>query len=120
MHEQPINQAPADDHAQIAADTFRMLSDPTRVKILWSLLQEESNVNALAELVGASPTAVSQHLSKLRLAGLVESRREANFAYYSARDAHVHRLLAEALSHAEHVTGAASGADPHTCRSPRR
>ncbi len=116
MHDEPTTQVPDDEHARIAADTFKMLSDPTRVKILWSLLHRESSVNALADQVGASATAVSQHLSRLRLAGLVEVRREANFAYYSASDAHIHRLLAEALSHAEHVTGKATGTDPHSYR----
>nr|WP_255459511.1 metalloregulator ArsR/SmtB family transcription factor [Micrococcus sp. TA1] len=101
----------------MAAETFRMLADPTRVKILWALFQGECSVNVLAELVGAAPTVVSQHLAKLRLAGLVSSRREGTFAYYSATDAHVHRLLAEALSHAEHLTGAATGADPHSYRA---
>ena len=90
-----------------------MLADPTRVKILWALFAQESSVNVLAESVGATPAAVSQHLAKLRLAGLVESRREGTYAYYRASDAHVRRLLAETLSHAEHVTGAASGDDPH-------
>lgn len=90
-----------------------MLSDATRVKILWALFQGESSVNALAELVGAAPTAVSQHLAKLRLAGLVESRRQGTFAYYWATDTHVNRLLAEALSHAEHITGVA----PHGYRT---
>ncbi len=94
-----------------------MLADPTRVKILWALFQGECSVNVLAELVGAAPTVVSQHLSKLRLAGLVENRREGTFAYYSATDAHVHRLLAEALSHAEHLSGDATGADPHSYRA---
>lgn len=101
-----------------------MLSDPTRVKILWALFQGESSVNALAGLVGAAPTAVSQHLAKLRLAGLVESRRQGTFAYYWATDTHVHRLLAEALSHAEHITGAAPADAPQGHRtkeaSPRR
>lgn len=94
-----------------------MLSDPTRVKILWALFQGECSVNALAELVGAASTVVSQHLSKLRMAGLVSSRREGTFAYYQATDAHVHRLLAEALSHAEHLTGTATGTDPHSYRA---
>ncbi len=117
MHESPLHPSPDDQHARIAADTFRMLADPTRVKILGALFQGECSVNALAELVGAAPTVVSQHLSKLRLAGLVASRREGTFAYYSATDAHVHRLLAEALSHAEHLTGAATGADRHSYRA---
>lgn len=116
MHDQLVHPAPDDEHARIAAETFRMLSDATRVKILWALFQGESSVNALAELVGAAPTAVSQHLSKLRLAGLVDSRREGTFAYYSATDAHVNRLLAEALSHAEHITGAATAQGPHGYR----
>lgn len=118
MPTEPSRVVPDDDHARIATDTFRMLADPTRVKILWALLQQESSVGALAEAVGASPTAVSQHLSKLRLAGLVDSRREGTFVHYSAADGHVHRLLAEALSHAEHVSGAAAGDDPHSYRAP--
>src|SRR5699024_1501028 len=90
-----------------------MLADPTRVKILWALLQGESNVGCLAELVDTHPTTVSQHLSKLRLASLVDSRREGTFVYYSATSSHVRRLLAEALSHAEHSSGDATGHDPH-------
>lgn len=105
MHEHAIRQVPDDEHANLAAETFRMLSDPTRVKILWSLFQGEHSVGALADLVGAAPTAVSQHLAKLRLAGLVGSRREGTFVHYRAVDEHVHRLLTEALSHAEHVSG---------------
>ncbi|WP_413451230.1 metalloregulator ArsR/SmtB family transcription factor [Georgenia phoenicis] len=117
MHDELVRPVPDDEHAQIAADTFRMLSDPTRVKILWAVFQSEANVNSLAETVGAAPAAVSQHLAKLRLAGLVRTRREGTFIYYSATDAHVHRLLAESLSHAEHVTGAAAGADSHSYRA---
>lgn len=113
MHPTPVHRVPDDEHAQIAASTFRMLADATRVKILWALFAEEASVNALAEAVGASPAAVSQHLAKLRLAGLVESRKEGTFAFYRASDAHVRRLLAETLSHAEHVTGAAQDDDPH-------
>lgn len=114
MHPTPVHPAPDDEHARIAADTFRMLSDATRVKILWSLFAQESSVNALAEAVGATPAAVSQHLAKLRLAGLVQSRKEGTYAFYRASDAHVRRLLAETLSHAEHVTGAAVEDEPHS------
>ena len=66
-------------------------------------LQGESSVACLAELVGAAPTAVSQHLAKLRLAGLVRGRREGTFVFYSAADEHVRELLAEALRHADHA-----------------
>lgn len=95
---------PADEHAHQAAETFKLLTDPTRIKILWVLQQGERSVNDLAARVGANATVVSQHLAKLRLAGLVTSRREATFAYYSTTSEHVHDLLAEALSYAEHAT----------------
>ncbi|TPG17371.1 ArsR family transcriptional regulator [Pedococcus bigeumensis] len=94
---------PHDDQAQLAAETFRMLADPTRIKLLWALMQGESSVTCLAELAGVTPTSVSQHLAKLRLAGLVRGRREGTFIYYTAANTHVHTLLAEAMSHAEHA-----------------
>jgi len=93
----PDFDMPGDDAAQAAAERFRLLADPTRVKILWALSQGETSVACLAELVGATPTAVSQHLSKLRLSGLVRGRREGTFVHYTAVDADVSALLAAAL-----------------------
>ncbi|KAB2352373.1 ArsR/SmtB family transcription factor [Actinomadura rudentiformis] len=104
MHEAlPDFDMPNEEQAHLAAESFRLLADPTRIKILWALLQGESSVACLAELVGANPTAVSQHLAKLRLAGLVKGRREGTFVYYSAANVHVQRLLDEALFHADHT-----------------
>ena len=104
MHDQLADfDMPDDEAVDLAAETFRLLSDPTRIKVLWALLQGESSVACLAELAGAAPTAVSQHLAKLRLAGLVKGRREGTFVYYSAADDHVRGLLAQALHHADHV-----------------
>ncbi len=103
MYEGMRNLATASEpQVEVACDLFRVLADPTRVKLLCALLQGESSVSRLAELVGASPTAVSQHLSRLRWAKLVHVRRQGTFAYYSAADEHVARLLVEALSHADH------------------
>ncbi|GIH61869.1 MULTISPECIES: ArsR/SmtB family transcription factor [Microbispora] len=99
----PDFEMPNEEQVHLAAESFRLLSDPTRIKILWALLQGESSVACLAELAGAAPTAVSQHLAKLRLAGLVKGRREGTFVYYSAADEHVRRLLAEGLFHADHI-----------------
>lgn len=95
-------EMPTEDQVELATEGFHLLADSTRIKILWVLLQGESSVARLAELVGSTPTAVSQHLSKLRLAKLVRVRREGTFAYYSAADDHVARLLTEALFHADH------------------
>lgn len=104
MHsEDPDFSMPSEEQANLAAESFRMLGDVTRVKLLWALLQGESSVACLADLVGATPTAVSQHLAKLRLARLVRTRREGTFVFYSAADVHVRRLLDEALFHADHT-----------------
>lgn len=99
----PEFDMPTDEQVHLAAESFRLLADPTRIKVLWALLQGESSVACLAELAGAAPTAVSQHLAKLRLAGLVKGRREGTFVYYSAADDHVRGLLAQALHHADHL-----------------
>jgi DNA-binding transcriptional ArsR family regulator len=102
-------EMPTDAQVGFASDGFRMLADPTRIKILWVLLQGESSVAHLAEVVGATPAAVSQHLAKLRLAKLVRARREGTFAFYSTVDDHVARLLTEALDHADHQSDDVAG-----------
>lgn len=105
-----------------AAEALRMLGDPTRVNILWALMQGETSVACLAELAGTSPTAVSQHLSKLRLAGLVTNRREGAFVIYSLADEHVSALLRQALVHADCPPGhrPATGTGPDARPAPSR
>jgi len=84
---------PSDEQVERTVDAMRLLSDSTRVKILCALAQGESYVGCLAELAGVTPAAVSQHLTKLRLAGIVHVRREGTFAYYSLADGHFRELL---------------------------
>jgi DNA-binding transcriptional ArsR family regulator len=74
-------------------EVLRILSDPTRLRLLHALSQGESSVACLAEIIGANPTAVSQHLSKLRLSGVVKARREGTFMYYTVIDPRVRRVL---------------------------
>ncbi|WP_186244948.1 ArsR/SmtB family transcription factor [Mycobacterium simulans] len=88
---------PTEEQVGAAAESFRMLSDPTRIKVLWALLQGESSVACLAELAEVAPAVVSQHLAKLRLAGLVKGRRQGTFVYYSAADQAVLQVLGQAL-----------------------
>jgi DNA-binding transcriptional ArsR family regulator len=114
----PDLSMPDDEQTNLAAETFRMLADPTRIKLLWALLQGESSVTCLADLAGVSPTSVSQHLAKLRLAGLVRGRREGTFVYYTAADTHVHALLAEALFHADHTDRDLGAETDHQHRLP--
>ena len=65
-----------------AADVLKAMASDTRLKILCALNENEMSVTRLAELTNQSSSAVSQHLSKLRAAGLVESRRDAQTIYY--------------------------------------
>ena len=95
---------PGELQVEVAAETFRMLADPTRIRVLSALSQGEQSVTCLAEIVGAQAPAVSQHLAKLRLAGIVRQRREGNFIFYTMNDIHATKLLSEALRHAEHLT----------------
>ena len=102
-----LQELPDAEHVAAAADAFRMLGDPTRRRILWLLCRSESDVSSLVEQVEVARPAVSQHLAKLRLAGLVGTHREGRRAVYRARGGHVRRLLVEALGAADHrVTGA--------------
>jgi DNA-binding transcriptional ArsR family regulator len=84
---------PGDDEVEQAVNALRMLGDPTRLRILWALTHGESSVACLADLAAAHPTAVSQHLAKLRLAGIVKARREGNFMYYSAVSPEISKIL---------------------------
>lgn len=65
-----------------ASEILKAMSSDTRLKILCALSEGELPVNQLADMTDQSPSAVSQHLAKLRAAGLVESRRDAQTIYY--------------------------------------
>ncbi|MFI5911970.1 ArsR/SmtB family transcription factor [Dactylosporangium sp. NPDC051541] len=99
----------APDAAQIdaAVVALRMLADPTRLRLMWELRDGEHDVTTLTAAVGAARPAVSQHLAKLLLAGLVSTRRDGRRVLYRARGGHVRRLVAEVLNAADHhVTSA--------------
>lgn len=96
---------PAPEEVDLAVEMFRMLSDSTRVRLLWALLDGERPVNELAEAVGKAPAAVSQHLAKLRIARLVRTRRQANQIFYRIDNEHVGQLVEDAIYHAEHTDG---------------
>lgn len=75
---------------------FKLLSDETRLRILLHLAQEdEMHVTALCDLLRQSQPAVSHHLALLRVAGLIEPRREGKHNYYSIRSEHFRDLMDE-------------------------
>lgn len=80
-----------------------MLADPTRVRVLWALAGTEMSVTELAEHVGKAPASVSQHLAKLRMARLVQTRRVGTTVYYRLENEHVQQLVTDAVYNAEHA-----------------
>lgn len=69
-----------------AAAAFGLLASSARLHLMWALSQGESDVTHLADRVGGALPAVSQHLAKLKLAGLVRSRREGRRQVYYVDD----------------------------------
>jgi len=83
------------------AEVFRLLGDPTRVRIVDALAQSERCVCDLAALVGQSESAVSHQLRLLRASRLVRVRRTGRHAYYSLDDHHVAGLVQDTRKHVE-------------------
>lgn len=87
--------------AEALAETFKVLSDPTRVKILFALSKAELCVCDLSALLGMNDSAVSHHLRLLRTLKLVKYRREGRMAYYSLDDEHIEKLFQQGLEHVQ-------------------
>lgn len=93
----------SDDEVLFMAETFKLLSDPTRLRVVQALSHGELCVCDLAALLGAKRTAVSNHLRLLRGMRLVNYRREGKRAYYSLADDHITDLLAGCLEHVKEL-----------------
>lgn len=96
-------RVPEPEQVELAVEVFRMLADPTRVRILWVLLEEERPVNEISAVLGKPQSAVSQHLAKLRLARLVLPRKQGVQVFYRVANEHVRQLVSDAVHHAEHA-----------------
>ena len=90
---------PTTPQLRAAGVTFGLLSVPTRLHVMWLLARAESDVGQLAARTGASVAAVSQHLAKLRLAGLVTSRRQGRHQIYALEDPHVLTMVEQMFDH---------------------
>jgi DNA-binding transcriptional ArsR family regulator len=91
------------DEAQVEAlaATFKILGDPTRMRMVMALTHAELCVCDLSSLLDVTPSAVSHQLRLMRQHRLVKFRREGKMAYYSLDDEHIVRLLAEGLRHVQ-------------------
>ena len=89
------------DHVETVAATFRMLGDPTRVRILTAIGSGELCVGDVAKAVGISESAISHQLRLLRTMRLVRVRRKGRQAYYAVDDHHILELLNQVQTHVE-------------------
>lgn len=103
-----LDEQDADDtYVELAVEVFTMLADATRVRLVLALRDGEQSVNSLAERVSKSPTAVSQHLAKLRMARMVSTRQDGNRVFYRLVDDHASKLVQDAIHQSEHSIGGA-------------
>ena len=97
---------PDSQFVELAVEVFAMLADATRVRIILALRQAgEMSVNHLADVADKTPAAISQHLAKLRLARIVESRQEGQRVFYRLANEHASQLVSDAIFQAEHALG---------------
>lgn len=83
----------------ILAETFRLLGDPTRLRILFYCLSQPQSVGEIAQGLDLSPSLVSHHLRLLRGARLVRGERRSRQVFYALADAHVSDMLADMATH---------------------
>ncbi len=88
--------AALEERAEEAAALLGAMANAKRLLVLCHLVDGERSVGELAEIAGISQSALSQHLGKMRLQGLVATRREAQTIYYSLASRDV-RVLIETL-----------------------
>lgn len=81
------------------ADLFKVFSDTTRIKVLFSLMDGELCVADIASAIGATQSAVSHQLRILKNARLVKFQRDGKNIVYSLSDDHVYTMLAQGLTH---------------------
>jgi ArsR family transcriptional regulator, lead/cadmium/zinc/bismuth-responsive transcriptional repressor len=99
MVEQASENLPAQKVLDNLGEFFKVLTDPTRLKILYALGAGELCVFDLSVSTGASVSSVSHHLAALKRVRLVKGRREGRIIYYSLDDEHVQSIIKYARDH---------------------
>ena len=82
---------------------YKIFGDPTRLKLLHCLLENELCVHDLASLVDISQSAISHQLSLLKRENLIKTRRDGKYIYYSLDDEHVKMIYETGLEHINHL-----------------
>ena len=97
--DRPPEGLPDEELLYDLADLFKVFGDTTRIKMLYALMGQELCVADLAELIGATQSAVSHQLRTLKQARLVKFQRDGKNVIYSLSDDHVYTMLAQGMTH---------------------
>lgn len=95
---------PSVDDCAAVAEVFKLISDGSRLRILWLLCHREVSVGYIAEMMDMSNPAVSHHLKLLKQSGLVDSRREGKEVFYRLADTEQAELIHRACETMFHIT----------------
>ena len=99
--EKVSEQQPDDEILYDLAELFKVFGDSTRIKILYSMFENELCVNDIARLLNLSQSSVSHQLRILKTSKLVKFRREGKSIYYSLDDEHVRAIISMGMEHVE-------------------
>lgn len=94
-----FDEMPDEELLYDLADLFKVFADTTRIKILYALMGHSRCVADIAEIVGATQSAVSHQLRTLKQARLVKFQRDGKNVIYSLSDNHVYTMLAQGMTH---------------------
>ena len=103
----------AEDQVVELAEMFRLMSDPTRLRIILACLDAPVSVGDMAEGLGLSASLVSHHLRLLRAARLLQADRRGRQVFYVVGDSHIRSMLTDLVDHGAEgavEAAAASGA----------
>ncbi len=99
--EKIFGQQPDDEILYDLAELFKVFGDSTRIKILYSMFENELCVNDIAKLLNLSQSSVSHQLRILKSSKLVKFRRDGKSVYYSLDDEHVRAIISMGMEHVE-------------------
>lgn len=83
------------------AELFKVFGDSTRIRILYSLYDNEKSVNEIASILNMTQSAISHQLKLLKINKLIKNRRDGKTIYYSLDDSHIFNIINQGIQHCE-------------------
>lgn len=106
IHKEAVDKAiqnkPEEKLLENLSQLFKILGDPTRIKILWTLDNNEMCVCDIANVLNMTKSSISHQLAILRTKGIIKHRKSGKEVYYMLDDEHIKKLYEIGLKHMEH------------------